>query len=80
MEKLSLIKDFRASRGRRYPLWLILLLVLMGTMSGCIGYQALEDFACRHHPALVQQLQLKATSFPSDSTFRRVISCPVNCL
>lgn len=31
---LQEIKDFRTSQGRRYPLWLILLLVVMGTISG----------------------------------------------
>ena len=37
---LQEIRDFRASRGRRYPLWLILLLIVMGTISGCLSYYA----------------------------------------
>ncbi len=73
LEALTQVQDFRASRGRRYPLCLLLLLVIMGTMSGCLGYRALEDFARRHHQALVARLQLPATRFPSDSTFRRVM-------
>lgn len=44
IQSLQEIRDFRASQGKRYPLWLILLLVIMGTLSGCRGYQALEDF------------------------------------
>lgn len=44
LEALTQVQDFRAPRGRRYPLWLLLLLVIMGTMSGCLGYRALEDF------------------------------------
>lgn len=32
------IRDFRASRGKRYPLQLILLLVVMGTISRCRSY------------------------------------------
>lgn len=51
IEELLKVEDFRAARGKRYPLWLILLLVVMGTMSGCLGYQALEDFGRRHHQA-----------------------------
>ena len=73
LEALTQVQDFRALRGRRYPLWLLLLLVIMGTMSGCFGYRALEDFARRHHDALVASLQLPPTRCPSDSTFRRVM-------
>jgi len=73
LEALTQVQDFRAARGQRYPLWLLLLLVIMGTMSGCLGYRALEDFAHRHHESLVVSLQLPPTRFPSDSTFRRVM-------
>ncbi|MEH2082848.1 MAG: transposase family protein [Nostoc sp.] len=43
LEALTQVQDFRAARGQRYPLWLLLLVVIMGTMSGCLGYRALED-------------------------------------
>ncbi|NES64118.1 MAG: transposase family protein [Okeania sp. SIO2D1] len=33
-----------------------------------------EDFARRHHLALQQQLELSPLSFPSDSTFRRIMT------
>ncbi|MEQ8997686.1 MAG: transposase family protein, partial [Coleofasciculus sp. B1-GNL1-01] len=49
------------------------LLVIMGTLSDCLGYRALEDFCRRHHDALVTSLQLPPTRFPSDSTFRRMM-------
>jgi hypothetical protein len=45
----------------------------MGTISGCMGYAALEDFARRHYQAVSQHLQLPELGFPSDSTFRRVM-------
>ena len=70
---LQEIRDFRASQGRRYPLWLILLLVIMGTISGCRSYYALEDFGARHYEALSKQLGLKITRLPSDTTFRRIL-------
>ena len=73
LEALAQVPDFRAPRGRRYSLQLILLLVIMGTLSNCLGYQALEDFARRHHAVLVERLKLPPTRFPSDSTFRRVM-------
>ena len=73
IESLQEIKDFRTSRGRRYPLWLILLLVIMGTISGCRSYYALEDFGERHYQAVSEQLGLTVTRLPSDTTFRRIL-------
>ncbi|MBA2749302.1 MAG: ISAs1 family transposase [Tatlockia sp.] len=67
------IKDFRASQGRRYPLWLILLLVVMGTISGCRSYYALEDFGVRHYGVVSEKLGLTVTRLPSDTTFRRIL-------
>ena len=73
LDTLDQLPDCRAPRGKRYPLWLILLLVIMATMSDCYGYRALEDFARRHHQALLESLELPPMGFPSDSTFRRVM-------
>lgn len=73
IQSLQEIKDFRTSRGRRYPLWLILLLVVMGTLSGCRSYDALEDFGVRHYEAVSEQLGLTITRLPSDTTFRRIL-------
>lgn len=67
------VKDFRSVHGRRYPLWLILLLVIMGTLSGCKSYYALEEFGARHCEALCDKLGLDLSRFPSDTTFRRVL-------
>ena len=73
IQSLQKIKDFRASRGRRYPLWLILLLIVMGTISGCRSYYALEDFGTRHYGAVSEKLGLTVTRLPSDTTFRRIL-------
>jgi len=73
IQSLQEIRDFRASQGKRYPLWLILLLVVMGTISGCRGYQALEDFGVRHYEAVSEKLGLKVNRLPSDTTFRRIL-------
>lgn len=73
IKSLQKIRDFRAAQGRRYPLWLILLLIIMGTLSGCRGYQALEDFGVRHYEALSEKLGLTVNRLPSDTTFRRIL-------
>ena len=71
IQSLQEIKDFRAPQSKRYPLWLILLLVIMGTR--CKGYQALEDFGVRHYGAVSDKLGLTVTRLPSDTTFRRIL-------
>lgn len=73
IEALQQVKDFRAKRGQRYPLWVILLLVVLGTLNGCRSYQALEEFAQRHYQALVNHLDLSCQRLPSDSTIRRAL-------
>ncbi len=73
IQSLQEIKDFRTSRGRRYPLWLILLLIVIGTISGCRSYYALEDFGVRHYQAVSEKLGLTVTRLPSDTTFRRIL-------
>lgn len=68
---LKQIPDFRTQP--RYPLWVILLLVIMGTMSGCQGYRALEDFVERHQRVLIELLKLPYKRLPSFSTLRRIM-------
>lgn len=72
IDALKQIEDPRAARGCRYPLWLLLVLVLLGTLSGYQGYQALEDFCKRHYQAIGERLGVTMKRFPSDSTFRRL--------
>ena len=68
---LKQIPDFRTQP--RYPLWVILLLVIMGTMSGCQGYRALEEFVLRHQQVLIELLELPYKRLPSFSTLRRIM-------
>jgi DDE_Tnp_1-associated len=69
---LKSIPDYRTHRVV-YPLWVILLLVILATMSGCIGYRAIEDFALRHQTELLQLLEIPCQRLPSDTTIRRVL-------
>ncbi len=52
---------------------LILLLIVMGTISGCRSYYAFEDFGVRHYQAVSEKLGLTVTRLPSDTTFRRIL-------
>lgn len=70
---LKLVRDFRTKQGQRHPLWLVLVLVIMGTMSGCVGYRGLGDFVKRHQTSLIETLEIPKDRVPSYSTIRRVM-------
>ena len=71
IEHLKQVKDFRTQP--RYELWVVLLLVIMGTMSGCMGYRALAEFVERHQAQLLEVLELPHKRLPSYSTIRQVL-------
>ena len=72
IDYLQDIKDFRSSRGKRYELWVILLLIIMSNLSGYHNYCALEHFSQRHYLAINEKLGLNLNKAPSDTTFRRI--------
>ncbi len=41
IDYLKQIPNFRHSSGRRHPLWLVLLIIILGMMSGYWGYRGL---------------------------------------
>lgn len=71
IDYLKQVPDFRTQP--RYPLWVVLLLVILGTMSNCLGYRALGDFAARHQAVLLDLLELPHQRLPSYSTIRQVM-------
>nr|MDZ8038351.1 ISAs1 family transposase [Nostoc sp. CreGUA01] len=73
IEQLRQVEDFRTTDGRRHPLWLILLFVIMGTMSGYVGYRAWGDFVKRHRRVLIKVFLREKHGVPSYSTIRRVV-------
>jgi DDE_Tnp_1-associated len=50
-----------------------MLLVIMGIMSGCNGYRALESFVERHQSVLLELLELPFDRLPSFTTLRRIM-------
>ncbi|BAY36247.1 transposase [Nostoc sp. NIES-2111] len=74
IEQLQQIPDYRNIKGMRHELWLVLLLILLGAMTGYWGYRPLEDFTVVHRQKLIELLCLEPTvKFPSYSTFRRIL-------
>lgn len=71
---LKQIPDYRKGKGKRHALWLVLMLILLGTLCGYRGYRPLADFSQHHWQTLCQLLALpSSTRIPSYSTFRRVL-------
>jgi hypothetical protein len=66
---LKAIPDGRMRRGVRYPQWFLLLVAVVGILSGCRSSRDLERFARRHREALNQALGLDYQRWPSDATF-----------
>jgi len=66
---LKAIPDGRYRRGVRYPQWFLLLVAVLGILSGCRSSRDLEAFARRHREALNQALGLQFKRWPSGATF-----------
>ena len=66
---LKAIPDGRLRRGVRYPQWFLLLVAVLGILSGCRSSRDLERFARRHREDLNQALGLEYKRWPSDATF-----------
>ena len=49
---LKAIPDARMRRGVRIPAWYLLLVAVLGILSGCESLRDLERFARRHHSVL----------------------------
>ncbi len=73
IDYLKQIPDERKASGRRHPLWLILLIIILGIMSGCWGYRGLGRFVERHRRQLIETFKIPQARVPSYSTIRRVM-------
>ena len=73
IEQLRQVKDFRVKDGQRHQLWMVLLFVIMGTMSGYVGYRAWGDFVKRHRRVLIEKFAIQKHGVPSYSTIRRIL-------
>lgn len=74
IELLETVPDPRAQRGKRHPLAIVLLVIIMGTMLGYWGYRPIAEFIERYGNELRTRLELRdEVEFPSYSTLRRVM-------
>jgi len=70
---LKQVNDWRNESGQRYPLWWILLIVILGLMAGCLSYRDLAAFGKNYHDELIKIAKTPHLKTPSYSTIRRVM-------
>ena len=73
IENLKKVKDFRKSQGKRYELWEVLLVVVLGVMSGHQGYREIGYFVKANEVILKKTFNIYSQGMPSYSTIRRVM-------
>jgi hypothetical protein len=73
IEYLRGIPDVRSDLGKRYQLDDLLVMIILGMMSGCYGYRELGTFVRANREELVALLGLKRNAVPSYVTFRAVM-------
>ena len=66
---LKAIPDGRFRRGVRYPQWFLLLVAVLGILSGSKSSRDLEAFTKRHRQDFNQVLGMDFKRWPSDATF-----------
>lgn len=66
------IPDFRRSQGKRYPLDVSLMIILIGVMSGYTKYREIANLAKRNEQTFVKLFSLK-NGVPSHVTIREII-------
>lgn len=72
VEQLKAIPDWRRGRTVQHPLWLLLLMTLLGVMSGYSSLRGLAAFMERHHSEVADYFKLGKTKPPSYSTLREM--------
>lgn len=72
-EALKGIEDKRRGQGQRHSVDVVLMITIMATMSGYIGYRAIGDFTTRYKKELIEYLAVKKDRLPAYVTVRRVL-------
>jgi DDE_Tnp_1-associated len=74
IEHLKTVPDWRRGRAVQHPLWLMLLMTLLGVMSGYTSLRGLADFMLRHQIEVTEHFQLAKAKLPRYSTIRDMAS------
>ncbi len=70
---LKELKDARRGQGRMHQIDVVLMITIMATMSGFMGYRGIGDFAIRYKKELVEYLKIEKDRVPTFCTIRNVM-------
>ncbi|NEP08504.1 MAG: ISAs1 family transposase [Okeania sp. SIO4D6] len=74
IDQLKTIPDWRqGGRTVACPLWLMILMSLLGVMSGISSIRGLADFMERHQQEVVEYFELPNVKLPRNSNLRRML-------
>lgn len=73
IEGLNQVKDFRRKQGQRFSLTSVLLIIIMGIMSGRYGYREIYSFAKANQKELIKRMKIRHKKIPSHVTIREII-------
>lgn len=73
IEHLATVPDFRRKEGRRYPLWVVLTMIIMAIMSGRYAYREIARFIQANQQDLQKYLNLGRHVCPSHVTIREIL-------
>jgi hypothetical protein len=71
--ELEGLTEERRGAGKRHSIGLVVLVSIMGVISGSCGYRAIGHFVKANRPELIQRLNVTKERLPSYSTIRRVL-------
>jgi predicted transposase YbfD/YdcC len=71
--KLSQLTDIRRGQGKRHPIELVVIIVILGIMNGYDGYRSIGDFVENNREELLSIFKPNKSRLPSFSTIRRVM-------
>jgi len=72
-EEFKKLQDSRRGQGQQHKIDVVLMITIMATMSGFVGYRAIGDFAKRYKKELLEYLSIDKNRLPSYPTVRRVL-------
>ncbi|MBD3244739.1 MAG: ISAs1 family transposase [Candidatus Moranbacteria bacterium] len=72
-ELLKKLKDHRRKQGTRHPLPIVIIIIIMGIMSGAKGERAISRFAKNNKKELIKMLKIERKKVPSRKVMRIAI-------
>ncbi len=76
-ERVQKLTDIRKARGKRYSLTSLLMIILLGKLSGMDNPTAIAEWGLHHQAELEDLLHIKVKRMPERSTYRRVLAYQV---